>query len=100
MMKIGILIGLGALVTGTAAAAHDTETPYASRGACEAASAATSKDEQDFLLGFPEFFSTTGEVASFLTRAWTCDRAGDGQYYIVDHVEEVLNSDWFAQRNH
>ena len=101
MMKIGILIGVGALVTGTAAAAHDTETPYASRGACETASAGMSNEEKDFLLdSFPEVFSSTGEVASFLTRAWTCDRAGDGQYYIVDHIEEVLGSAWFAQRNH
>ena len=24
----------------------------------------------------------------------------DGQFYITDHVEQTLGSDWFAQRNH
>jgi hypothetical protein len=101
MKKLMSLLAFGAAIIPTAAAAHDTETPYASRGACEAASASMSNGEKAWLIAtFPEFFDTTGEAASFLTRAWTCDQAADGQYYITDHIEDVLASDWFAQRNH
>src|SRR4051794_5578539 len=102
MSKLSILSSIAALTFAAAAAAHDTTTGYPSRGACEAASAGMSKDENAWLVAtFPEFFDTTGEAASFLTRAWTCDRnPGDGQFYITDHRQEVLDSDWFAQRNH
>jgi hypothetical protein len=100
MKRFTILMLVGAAVVPTAASAHDTVTAYPSRGACEAASASMSNDEQDWLLEtFPEVFDTPGEVSSFLTRAWTCDR-NDGQYYITDHREEVLGSEWFQQRNH
>jgi hypothetical protein len=93
---------VGATVVATAAVAHDTETAFPSRGACEAASAGMSNSEQDWLVEtFPQFFDTPGEASSFLTRAWTCDRNGsDGQYYITDHVADTLSSDWFQQRNH
>jgi len=86
----------------TPAAAHDTETAFPTRGACESASAAMSNDENAWLVAtFPQFFDTTGEAASFLTRAFTCDRnPADGQYYISDHIEDVLGSAWFQQRNH
>ncbi len=101
MKKLGILIGLAAMLSARPAIAHDTETAFPSRGACEAASAGMSNVEKDWLVAtFPDLFDTTGEAASFLTRAWTCDRHGDGQYYITNHIEEVLASDWFAQRNH
>jgi hypothetical protein len=102
MNKLAIAAGIAAISLATAAAAHDTTTGYASRGACEAASAGMSNDEKGWLTAtFPEFFDTTGEAASFLTRAWTCDRnQADGLYYITDHIEDVLASDWFAQRNH
>jgi hypothetical protein len=100
MKKFAILMLVGATVVPTAAVAHDTETAFSSRGACEAASAGMSIDEAGWLLEtFPEVFGTAGEVSSFLTRAWTCDR-NDGQYYITDHRQEVLDSEWFAQRNH
>ena len=102
MKKLWIIAGVGALTFANAAVAHDTETPFPSRGACEAASAQMSNAEQDFLLeSFPDVFSSPGEVSSFLTRAWTCDRSSsDGQFYITDHIEEVLGSRWFDQRNH
>lgn len=100
MKSLKILMLVGATVVATSAVAHDTETAYSSRGACEAASASMSNDEQDWLLEtFPEVFDTAGEVSSFLTRAWTCDR-NDGQYYITDHRQEILDSEWFQQRNH
>jgi hypothetical protein len=96
------LAALGPLTVATPAAAHDTTVPYSSRGACEAASAAQSNAEKPWLLQIGmEFFSTEGDVSSFLTRAWTCDlNPSDGQFYITDHVEETLNSDWFQQRSH
>ena len=102
MKKLSIAAGIAAMSVATAAAAHDTTTGYPSRGACEAASAGMSNNEKNWLVAtFPEFFDTTGEAASFLTRAWTCDRnESDGLYYITDHIEDVLASDWFAQRNH
>lgn len=102
MKRLSIAAGIAAMSVATAAAAHDTTTGFASRGACEAASAGMSNDENAWLLAtFPDVFDTTGEVASFLTRAWTCDRnPSDGLYYITDHRLEVLDSDWFAQRNH
>lgn len=102
MKTFSILAAAGLLVTGTAAAAHDTTTAYASRGACESASASMSNAEKDWLVAsFPDLFDTTGEAASFLTKAWTCDAdPSDGQYYITNHIEEILGSRWFDQRNH
>lgn len=97
-----VLAVLGCASLSTAAAAHDTNVPYASRGQCESASAAQSNAEKDWVLTtFPDLFDSTGEVASFLTRAWTCDlNSSDGQYYIVNHIDEVLGSSWYQQRNH
>jgi hypothetical protein len=102
MNRLSLLAAIPAVAVSTAAIAHDTTTGYASRGACEAASAAMSNDEKSWLLdAFPDLFATNGEAASFLTRAWTCDRhQSDGLYYITDHIDEVLASDWFARRNH
>jgi hypothetical protein len=102
MERMMALAALGLLGVPSAAAAHDTETPFPSRGACESASAAMSNAEKDWLIAtFPDLFDTTGEAASFLTKAWTCDQnASDGQWYIVNHIGEVLGSRWFEQRNH
>jgi len=93
------LLALGALAS--RASAHDTTTPYPTRGACEAASAGMSNDERDFILEtFPDLFDNPGDVSSFLTRAFTCDQsAADGQWYITDHIEEVLGSDWYLHRH-
>lgn len=102
MKTFSILMGAGLLVLASAAAAHDTTTAFASRGDCESASAAMSNAEKDWLVAtFPDLFDTTGEAASFLTKAWTCDaNPSDGQYYITDHIQEILDSRWFARRNH
>jgi len=102
MKRLSIAVAIAAISIATAAAAHDTTTGYPSRGACEAASTSMSNNENAWLVAtFPDLFDTTGEAASFLTRAWTCDRnSSDGLYYITDHIEDVLASDWFAQRNH
>ena len=81
---------VGALFAASPAFAHDTETSFATRGACERASAAMSNEETEWLVTLPDF----------LTRAWTCDRnASDGQWYITDHVEDALASDWYLRRN-
>jgi hypothetical protein len=102
MKAISLIAVIAALTVATPASAHDTMTGFASRGACEAASAGMSNAENPWLLAtFPDLFDTTGEAASFLTRAWTCDRnPSDGLYYITDHIEDVLASEWFAKRNH
>jgi len=104
MMKvISLVAGVAVLVVSTNAPAHHLEslnTPYENRGACEAAVADFNSDDWDMLLDrFPNFFSSQGEVASFLTRAFPCERStADGQWYISDHRLEVLNSDWFLRR--
>jgi hypothetical protein len=100
MKRFTMFMLAAATLAPTAAMAHDTETPFPTRGACESASAAMSNDEQTWLLDtFPDVFDTKGEVSSFLTRAWTCDRnASDGQYYITDHRQEILDSAWFQRR--
>jgi hypothetical protein len=102
MKKLLALTALATIALPTGAQAHDTETPFASRGACESASAGMSNAEKDWLVAtFPDLFDTTGEAASFLTKAWTCDlNASDGQYYITNHIEEILGSRWFERRNH
>lgn len=102
MKTLSILAGAALLATATAATAHDTTTAFGSRGDCEAASASMSNAEKDWLVAtFPDLFDTTGEAASFLTKAWTCDaNPSDGQYYITNHIEEILGSRWFDQRNH
>lgn len=102
MKQLAILALAATAVASPAAASHvfNLDTPFASRGACESEVASLSKDDQDQLLdNFPQFFSTTGEVSSFLTRAFSCELNGsDGQWYIGDHRLEVLQSDWFQRR--
>ena len=61
-----LILGLVAVVALTSrASAHDTTTPFPTRGACEAASAQMSNGEKDFLLTFTQFFSSPGEVSVF-----------------------------------
>lgn len=101
MRKIAACLLIGAL-SATPAIAHDETAAFSSRGACEAASAEMSREDLPWLLEtFPDLFDTTGEVNSFLTKAWTCDRnASDGQFYIINHIEEVLGSRWYDRRTH
>src|SRR5689334_6348096 len=71
IMKTLMLTLAGIAALATRAAAHDTTTPFPTRGACEAASAAMSNDERDVVLAsFPELFDNRGDVSSFLTRAF------------------------------
>ena len=92
---------LGSLAVSSPALAHDTETAFPTRGACESASAAMSNDERDWVLAsFPDLFRSGGDVSSFLTKAFTCDRnPSDGQWYISDHIADVLGSDWYLHRH-
>ncbi len=102
MHKIIVLGSLAAVLAATPAfASHPTnlDTPHPTRGACEAASARLAVNDKDFLTRtFPQLFSSTGEAASFLTRAFSCQKAEDGNWYITDHRLEVLGSDWFQRR--
>jgi len=101
MKRVRTMVALGSLSIATPALAHDTTTAFPTRGACESASAAMSNAEKDWLVAtFPDLFDTSGEAASFLTRAWTCDLKSDGEYYIDGHIDEILSSRWYQQRNH
>jgi hypothetical protein len=102
MSKVLLTLALGATLAASPAAAHHVEyldTPFASRGECEATTHQLSNDD-DFLIDqFPDLFSSEGEVRSFLNRAFKCEyNSADGQWYIVDHRIEVLQSDWFQRR--
>lgn len=99
MRKLLLSVALGAMVTASPLAAHDTTTGYATRGECEATSTQTSNAEMERVLAAnPHLFSSVGEVRSFLTRAWQCEISADGQWYISDHRRDTLNSDWFQRR--
>jgi hypothetical protein len=102
MKKSLVSLTIGALVVASPAAANHifNPGPYESRGACEAESAALSNDDRETLQArFPDLFSSTGEVSSFLTRAFSCEiDAGDGEWYLIDHRQEVLDSEWFKRR--
>ena len=102
MKKLSILAGIAmATFTGPAFAHHleNLDTPYASRGACESTVAHYNQDDDEMLLErFPTFFSTEGDVMSFLTRAFPCElNEADGQWYIQDRRLEVLTSDWYLR---
>jgi hypothetical protein len=104
MNKIRLSIAFGALLIATPALAgqlDNLDTPYASRGECESANAGFSNEVRDSLLqDFPNFFDSEGDVASFLTRAFTCELSeSDGQWYIHDHRFDVINSDWYQRRH-
>ena len=61
MKRFTMFVLAGALVVPAAASAHDTETPFPTRGACEFASAAMSNDERDWVLAsFPDLFRYGG----------------------------------------
>lgn len=103
MKRFPILAGIVAITLASpAAAGHlvNLETPYASRGACESAVAQFNADDREILLAnLSAFFSSNGEVASFLTRAFPCELdESDGQWYIQDDRLEVLQSDWYKRR--
>ena len=103
MKKLIICVALGTLFAPAAALAHHveyTDVPFPSRGACEARTAELSHGDREFLQQvFPDLFSSDGEVESFLTRAFSCDlNPSDGQWYMTNHIEEVLGSDWFQRR--
>jgi hypothetical protein len=104
MKKVSILVAVGSFLIASPAVANHTfhtDTPFASRGACEAERSALSNDDDWLLDAFPDLFSSEGEVRSFLNKAFTCDvHESDGQLYITDHRQEVLDSQWFQRRNH
>ena len=97
-LALGSLMLAGPAVAGQL---DNLDTPYPSRGACESANAGFSNEVRDSLLeDFPNFFTSEGDVASFLTRAFTCElNASDGQWYIHDHRFDVIASDWYQHRH-
>jgi len=104
MKSRSILVVVAGIAVASPALSHHIEnldTPYPSRGACESAVADFNSDDRDMLLDrFPNFFSSEGEVASFLTRAFPCElNPSDGQWYIQDRRVEVLTSDWYLKHH-
>jgi hypothetical protein len=103
MKKLGIAIAAIATLAsgGPAIASHvnNLDIPFASRGACEAYMQQLSQDDREWLqVAFPWYFSTDGQVESFLRKAFTCEEnSSDDQFYITDHRLEVLGSDWFLR---
>lgn len=105
-MKRALILAaaIAAAAAGTPASAHhlqNLDTPYASRGECESTVAHFNQDDIDMLLqNFPTFFSTQGDVESFLTRAFPCElNSEDGQWYIQNDLAATLGSDWYQHRN-
>jgi hypothetical protein len=102
MNKLSILAGIAAIAAASPVfASHlpGNTTPFPTRGACESFTASGIPDDRPLLLeAFPDFFASEGELASFLTRAWTCELGADGQWYVGDHRWDVLNSDWYQRR--
>jgi hypothetical protein len=99
-----ILSGFAAIAaTSPAFASHlvGNDTPFPTRGACESYTAEGIPAERQRLVdNFPNFFDSYGDVASFLTRAWTCElNEEDGQWYIGDHRFDVLGSEWYQRRH-
>ena len=104
MKKLSILVSIGAItIASPAFASHlvNNDTPFPTRGACESYTASGIPDDRGFLLeAFPNFFDSEGDLASFLTRAWTCElNEEDGQWYVGDHRFDVLNSEWYQRRH-
>jgi hypothetical protein len=101
MIKFAVTLAAGALVLASPASANHflNPGPYDSRGDCESAKADYSSDDREGLLErFPNFFSSTGEVTSFLTRAFVCEIGTDGLWYLEDYRQEVVDSEWFQRR--
>lgn len=99
MSKLLILVAAGFVIVGSPAYADhafNTDTPYSSRGACEAANADFDNGDREWLSEAAGL--SDGEIRSMLQRAWRCELAGDGQWYITDHRIEVLGSDWWLRR--
>ena len=103
-MKKQLLLATAVLVAlpVPASANHilNLDTPYDTRGQCEAASARFAVDDRPSLLQrFPNTFSNIGEVAGLLVRAFPCVYDEEtGAWYMDDRRLEVLNSEWFQRR--
>lgn len=103
MKSIMLLAGIAALAAAAPASAQhlaNLDTPYPTRGACEAAMASFNDDVRDMLVvQFPFLFETEGEAASFITKAFICELdSADDHYYIRDRRLQVITSDWFQRR--
>ena len=76
---LAVLVG-GLLVCGSAVA-HPTDTPFASRGECEAALAEANNDDGDFLLSIGEF-DTRGDANKWFHDHFQCEQQGDAWYIV------------------
>ena len=100
LWKVGLLAAVGVSTPAAANHVRYLNVPFETRGACESFSAQLSAGDREALqVAFPDLLSTSGDVESFLTRAFTCEQDDfDGQWYITDYRRDVINSDWFQRR--
>lgn len=102
MRKLPFTLCLVSLVSAVPSGANHiyTPDPFPSYGECQSENARLSNDdaERQFELR-PDLFSSMGEARSFMTRAFSCElNAEDGNWYLVDHRRDVIESDWFQRR--
>ncbi len=72
----------------TTVLAHDTETPYSTRGECERALAAINNSDRAESKPFrKEFGFTYGDANRYFHLRFSC-QSRDGLWYIVDHRPE------------
>ena len=102
MNKFSLTVLLGSIVAAAPAAANHifTPDPFPTYGDCESENARLSNDDADRQFELrPDLFTSMGEARSFMTRAFSCElNPEDGNWYLVDHRIEVINSEWFQRR--
>ncbi|HZC37311.1 MAG TPA: hypothetical protein VE221_01405 [Sphingomicrobium sp.] len=83
MKKLILLVAGTSLTTSGAAFAHPTDIPFPTRGACEAAYAAASKDDRDFLVSHG-VFDNNGQFQMGVRDLFRCEYNEEEQaWYIV-----------------
>lgn len=81
------LIGVAAAAMAAAVVAHPTDTPYETRGECEAAYAESSKDDRERLVALG-IFETRGAAQRTFRDRFRCEYDEDaGAWFIVDYFQ-------------
>ena len=86
MKKVAVLtLVLSATVGVSAAIAHPTDVPYATRGECEQASAESAKQDRERLVALG-IFPTIGAAQSTFHEDWRCEYdEEEDAWFIVDY---------------
>lgn len=81
MRKLVLSIGVAGLLAG-AAMAHPINTPYETRGKCEAAYAHSSKGDRERLVA-SGVFDSYGEAQEFFREVFTCEYDEDEEAWFI-----------------